>query len=191
MEKAVARVCREAGGRVRMNVRLADMNVAVAAQDEREVEILVSGLPCFGGAQLAVDATLRCVCSADGSPRARAHWEDAAVLTDAIKDKAEHYPELAGGGRCQLIVFPVEVGGRFGQSAVKFMRELAAAKARSVPAYLRRATAEALYSRWSRLVAVASASSWASSVLEEEQYVPAGGGEARTPWLLDVMADAA
>ena len=61
MEKAVARVCREAGGRVRMNVRLTDMNVAVAAEDEREVEILVSGLPCFGGAQSAIDATLRCV----------------------------------------------------------------------------------------------------------------------------------
>ena len=51
---ALARVCREAGARVRFNAFLRDMNVNVAVTDERRIEVLAQDLPCFGGAQLAV-----------------------------------------------------------------------------------------------------------------------------------------
>ena len=44
-EKTLARVCREAGATVRCNAKLREMNVAVAATDEREIEVLASGLP--------------------------------------------------------------------------------------------------------------------------------------------------
>ena len=44
---------------VRVNVKLRDMNVTVPAHDEREVEVLASGLPLHHGAQLVVDVTLR------------------------------------------------------------------------------------------------------------------------------------
>lgn len=72
-----------------MNVRLADMNVGGGAADWAEVEILASGLPCFGGVQLVVDATMWCACSKDGLPRPRAHCEDVALFSDAISDKVE------------------------------------------------------------------------------------------------------
>ena len=46
----LARICREAGARVRYN-----MIVCVPANDERRIEVLAQDLPCFGGTQLAVD----------------------------------------------------------------------------------------------------------------------------------------
>ena len=166
LEKAVARVCREAGARVRMNVRLVDMNVAVPAADGREVEVLASGLPCFGGSQ------------------------DGAILIDAIADKEARYAELAAGGRCRFLVFGLEVGGRFDGGSVDFLWQLALARSKTVPAYLRRSTAAAFYSRWSRLVAVAAASAWAASVLTDAHVdldAPELAGGA--PWLPDLFCD--
>ena len=58
VESAAARVCREAGGRVSVNVRVQDMDLARPdALDNRRLEIVVDGLPLFQGAQLAVDTT--------------------------------------------------------------------------------------------------------------------------------------
>ena len=60
-------MCREAGATVHFNTKLQDMNLLfVAADDERAIEVLVSGLPLFFGAQLAVDVTLRCALTAEG-----------------------------------------------------------------------------------------------------------------------------
>ena len=50
-----ARVCREAGATVALNVRLRDLNVDVARQDERRIEVIANGLALWGGSQLAVD----------------------------------------------------------------------------------------------------------------------------------------
>ena len=57
-ERAIARVCREAGGRVAMHVRVAEMNVDVPVSDARRIEILASALPVWHGAQVAIDATM-------------------------------------------------------------------------------------------------------------------------------------
>ena len=55
LERAAARVCREAGATVALNVRLRDLNVDVARQDERCIEVIANGLALWGGSQLAVD----------------------------------------------------------------------------------------------------------------------------------------
>ena len=68
-ERMLARICREAGARVRYNAFLRDMNVHVPANDERRIEVLAQDLPCFGGAQLAVDITLRSVLGSSGEPQ--------------------------------------------------------------------------------------------------------------------------
>ncbi len=50
LEKALARVCREAGGRVAENAKLRDMNLrSIRANDARCIEVLASGLPLFSG----------------------------------------------------------------------------------------------------------------------------------------------
>ena len=44
-ERMLARICREAGARVRYNALLRDMNVHVPANDERRIEVLAQDLP--------------------------------------------------------------------------------------------------------------------------------------------------
>ena len=49
-------VCREAGGRVTVNVRVQEMDLLPLRQvDNRRLEVVVDGLPFFRGAQLAID----------------------------------------------------------------------------------------------------------------------------------------
>ena len=59
LESATARVCREAGGKVTTNVMVRDLDLDdPRAADARRLEVVVDGLPLFGGCQLAVDATV-------------------------------------------------------------------------------------------------------------------------------------
>ena len=57
LESVAARICREAGGRVRTNMFVRDMDLDVPVNDGRRLEVVVDGLPLHGGAQLAVDTT--------------------------------------------------------------------------------------------------------------------------------------
>ena len=47
LESAVARICREAGGRVATNTFMRDMDLAVPATDNRRLEVVVDGLPLW------------------------------------------------------------------------------------------------------------------------------------------------
>ena len=57
-EAAAARICREAGARVKENVFLRDLNVAVPAGDTRKIEVIANGLALYNGKQLAIDTTV-------------------------------------------------------------------------------------------------------------------------------------
>ena len=107
IECMLVRVCREAGARVRFNAFLQDMNVHVAATDERRIEVIAKDVPCFGGAQLAVDVTLRCVLSSTGEPHPNTADVDGAALAAARADKERTYPELTTSGRCRLVVVAI------------------------------------------------------------------------------------
>ena len=129
----LARICREAGVRVRFNAFLRDMNVHVRADDERRIEVLAQDLPCFGGAQLAIDVTLRSALRSSGEPQPHAADVDGAILLEARRDKEATYPELASSTRCRLVVLALETGGRWSEEAVHLVWQLALAKAQDVP----------------------------------------------------------
>ena len=103
-EKTLASVCREAGATVRCNAKLREMNVEVAATDEREIEVLASGLHLHHGAQLAVDIALRRALSPCGSACAQADIVNGIVASRARRDKEHKYAELLQGDRCRLVV---------------------------------------------------------------------------------------
>ena len=63
-----------------MLVRDLDLALPGAVADGRRLEVVVDGLPLFGGAQLAVDTTLVCALRRDGRPT-RAAVEDGAKVT--------------------------------------------------------------------------------------------------------------
>ena len=59
MESAAARVCREAGARVSLNILVQDIDLARPHDlDNRRLETVVDGLPLFMGAQWAVDTAI-------------------------------------------------------------------------------------------------------------------------------------
>ena len=190
VERTMARICREAGARVRERVRLKDLNAGVPANDEREIEMVASGLPCRRGRQLAVDVTLRSVLSASGQPKARAQWCDGAVASDARRDKERAYPELAAGDRCALVVVAVEAGGRFSSETCAFLRELAGARAEAYPRYLRASAAAAQLRRWSKMLSISVARALAESLLlPKSELVRSHAVGGRAPWVQDVLAE--
>ena len=70
LESCAARICREAGARVSVNVRVQDLDLFPGPRaDNRRLEVVADGLPLFHGAQLAVDTTMVSTVRADGAPR--------------------------------------------------------------------------------------------------------------------------
>ena len=190
LERAAARVCREAGARVANNVFLRDMNLDVPLADARRIEVLANGLPLYQGAQVAVDTTLVSPVSRDGTARARADREPGAAASDAARRKRqETYPEILAARRCKLVVVGLEVGGRLTAETVTFLRLLADARARAAPTRLRSATRQASVHRWTGLLAVAAQRAYASSLLELP-LASAEQGEGDAPPLGDVLAQA-
>ena len=96
------------GAHVRFNANLRDMHVHVRPEDERHIEVLAQDLPCFGGAQLAVDITLWSALGSSGEPRPHAADVHGAVLVQARIDKETTYPELVASTRCLLVVVAID-----------------------------------------------------------------------------------
>ena len=190
VEQTVAQVCREAKARVQTNVLLRDMNIAVPAADERRVEVLAAGLPIHGGAQLAIDVTLRTVLTRDGAPRPQTDWKDGVVSQKARRDKEEKYPELADGARCRLVVLAMETGGRFSEELANFIAQLAQAKAQAAPSYLRSSAARAFERRWCRMLAVSAVTAHVRSLVLDRNSSDRGIHIHRPPWLQNLLTEA-
>ena len=191
VERTLARVCHEAGATVRCNVKLRDLNVAVAAHDERAIEVIASGLPCYHGAQLAVDVTLRSPLTSCGSARSRAADEDGAILARARKDKETKYSELTTGARCRLVVVALETGGRWSDEAATFVRLLAEARARDAPPCLRKSMSLAWARRWTRMLAVAAGSAFATSLVSPTAALGADQADGAAPQPSCLLAEPA
>ncbi len=189
IEWCCARVCREAGARVITNAKLRDLNVDVSAEDGRHIEVVASGLPCYGGAQLAVDATLGHPRNREGEPRPRADRRDGAAADAARADKEATYPDLASGHRCRLVVVAVETGGRFSTETCDFIRNLAWARARAAPSYLRASTVKAFESRLSKILALAVANAFSASLLLHKDALACESiVDGKAPWLPDLLS---
>ena len=177
-----------AGATVRCNARLRDMNVVVAAHDDRAIEVLATGLPLFFGAQLAVDITLRCALAADGTAHPGAARVDGAVCTRAREDKETKYSELLRGDRCRLVVVALETGGRWSEEALQFVESLAAVRARDAPPAMFHSAKLAWRRRWLRLLSVSCARSFASSLVALPTALHAlGGADGCAPDLADLF----
>ena len=112
------------GGRVATNRMIRDLDLAIpSAGDSRRIEVIVDGLSLFGGAQLAVDATMVSPVRADGLPREGAAARDGVALTTARQRKQRTFPELSGHQhRCRLVVLATDVGGRWSLETRDFLR---------------------------------------------------------------------
>ena len=186
LESVAARICREAGGRVRTNMLVRDMDLDVPIADARRLEVVVDGLPLQGGAQLAVDTTLVCALHADGRPRLGAAEHDGVALKVARRKKSTVYPELVGPHtRAKLVVLAAEVGGRWSEETRVFS-QLASARTRSELRLTRRRAEQAWRLRWGAIWACAVAKAVASSLLD---LLDSHGGDGKTPTTHEVVSD--
>ena len=91
MERAAARICREAGARVTTNTRLVDLNLEhLDRQDDRRIEVIANGLPLRGGNQLAVDTTLVSPLTREGVPRQRGGPSPGQLCGMLVAGKSKH-----------------------------------------------------------------------------------------------------
>ena len=145
-----------------------DLNVfPVPPSDGRRIEVVVDGLSLFHGAQLAVDTTLVSALWRNGEPRLRAADVDGLACAEARRKKSRTYPELMGENRrARLVVFALEVGGRWSREAWAFVKGLALSRAREEPDLLRKSAAAAWHRRFVALLAVAAQRAFGESLLE-------------------------
>ena len=169
MEKAVARMLREAGYRVVENQLLRDTNlVAISSTDRRQFEVVAYNGPLFNGQVLCIDATMGSCLDWNGNAHAHSADRDGATFEGVIRRKHATYPELSHSNRGRLIVFGCETGGRWMPQALKFVTQLAKAKARMAPPLLRRSVAQAWHSRWWSMLSVVTQTCFAQSLVDEE-----------------------
>ena len=168
---------------------LRDMNLqGISPRDNRQIEVVANGLPLWGGGQLAVDATLVSPVRRDGRPQPWAAGVDGAQLHRARARKETKYAELLQSRRCRLVVIGMEVGGRWSEEALDFIRLLARSKARACPRLLRKSVQMAWSLRWTGLLAVAAQRALACSLLELP--VDEAGCDGEEPFLEDVLHEA-
>ena len=109
LENVAARICREAGGRVRTNVYVWDMDLGVVNQfDIWRFDVVVDGLPLFQGAQLAVNTTVVFPLTREGAAKPRSAVVSGVCLQVARRRK-ETLPRacfgcIRGRGRTLLAV---------------------------------------------------------------------------------------
>ena len=183
LERVAARICREAGARVATSVALRDLNLDAPATDGRRIEVVANGLPLWQGAQIAVDTTLVSPVRRDGQARPGADARPGLALEQAARRKQRTYPELqlGGRGRCRLVVFGLEVGGRFSTSTLAFLRRLARVRGRTRAPWAQVATARALTRRWTALAALAAMRAHAQTLLELPVHPRDAGDGAEVP----------
>ena len=167
LESVLARICREARGRVRTNLMVRDMDVpAPNVHDRRRLEVVLDGCDCEGG-PLSIDTTVVCALHRDGTPRRQAAECDGVALKAARRRKEATYPELLGPRRrAQLVVIAVEVGGRWSPETRSFFSQLARARARGERPLLRLRAEQAWRMRWGAMFACTAARAVASSLLD-------------------------
>ena len=190
LERATARMCREAGARVTTNTLLTDLNIEHSTRpDDRRIEVVANGLTLWGGTQLAIDTTLVSPLTRDGQPRRPAGRFTGAALRDARRRKERTYPELIGSRRCRLVVLGIETGGRWSEEASMFVKLLAQAKARQAPPLLQTSLAAALISRWTASLSHAAMHAFAASLLAQDcsNHTNVEGNQ---PTLSQVLAEA-
>ena len=167
-----------------------DLNIDnIQRQDDRRIEVIANGLPLWGGVQLAIDTTLVSPLTRASEPRSRAGRYAGAAVQDATRAKERTYPALLQTRRCKLVVLAIEVGGRWSQEATTFLRLLAQAKARTIPARLKASFTKALIHRWSAQITHAAMTAYAASLLEFD-CVASTVTDGNQPLTSEVLAEA-
>ena len=121
----------------------------------RHIEVVCNGLNLWHRTQRAVVSPVTRELPQTGAathPGSALH----ALRNAARRKRRQTYPELDRSRRCRLVVFGLEVGGRWDSEAATFVRLLVRARAARAPAALRASVQAAWVLRWSGIISVAA-----------------------------------
>ena len=190
LERAWMRVFVEAGFAVVPKPLLRDCNVPLRdARDSRQLDFRTSSID-GSGLLTCADVTVVSAVTGAGQPHGRAADVDGVALAAAADRKADKYPELAEANPYgALTVLAMEIGGRWGDQAVRTLRAVVRCRVQQDPWLLRRAAAQAWTRRWSCLLSVALQAATAASLLDGQGPPAVAAGEPDV-LLADVLTDA-
>ena len=130
------------------------MNVGVPATDTRRIEVLAQDLPCFAGAQLAVDITLRSALTSNGEAQPQAEHTECSL----VRSKARQGTVLPGWHD------PGAPNSWWSASKLEGETTRLCARVRDVPCHLSQPAELAWERRWTRMLSTVCAVSSASLV---------------------------
>ena len=162
VEVCMARICREAGARVKENQLLRDLNIEAQADDQRRIEVIANGLPFWGGKQVAIDTTV--VSALTGRGVARGSQARACHPRGGTGQA----PEVPGVAHWDQVPFPRDGirGGRTVEPQRRHvLEEFGLVQVSLVPRVLRRSTQLLFFQRWTALLACSIQRAYAASLL--------------------------
>ena len=157
------------------------LEVEGQGDDDRATELVATNITLYHGLPLACDATLASPLRADGSARPGADVHPGTAIAESEHEKRVRYPELCHSHQVRLVVLASEVGGRWSEASVEFVRQLAHGKAATAPAPLRYSTACALQARWWAILAVATQNTLAATLVGDAPHLLHGNPEEEEP----------
>ena len=160
-----------------------DLDLGAPVTDTRRLEVVVDGLPLFGGVQLAVDTTLVTTLNCDGSAHRGTADRDGVVLETARRRKERRYPNWSVRAAVPdwwcLQVKLLAVGRKKpSHSSVTWPR--------LEPPLMRRRIEQAWRLQWTSLLTCTAARAFATSLLEMRT---AHGADGAPPPAHEVVAD--
>ena len=163
VERAWARVFREAGATTHEQHLLRNTTFPVDPSDQRRIDVLVTG--SFLDRPWFCDATVRSPLNCKGEPQPKAACTNGATFEKARKDKVTKYEDVDKSPLAELVVLACEVGGCWNDKALEVVRRLAKNKVQNAHELLRRSAELAWTDRWWALLGVAVQNAVAASVL--------------------------
>ena len=130
------------------------------------MDLVVSGLPLYGGRAIICDCTLRSPMSGAGVPRFHADTIEGASFSQARRDKHAKYPELLREDLQRVfLVLACEVGGRCSEECIDFLHCMSRHKSSLQAPALRKSFHLAYHRRWWSILSVAIQRRWQSIYL--------------------------
>ena len=151
------------------NAKLRELKLRVDPSDKRRVEFAVYGLQLFHGVPILLDCSQVSPLKVVGTPHRKCASRAGVALRTAERRKDATYWEAAASqGTVRLLTLACEVGGRWSDTCVAFVRTLAKHKAEEAPPLMRRSAEYAWLSRWWSILSCAAQGSFAASITEAD-----------------------
>ena len=120
-------------------------------------------------------------------PPSRELCTNQRCSVETRKNKETKYAELVDNNHCHLVVVALETRGRWSVEAMEFIDMMAADRAREVLHFLSRSVHLAWRKRWTRMLAVSCARSFANSLVSSLDTW--NGTDGATPDVADMCKD--